>query len=110
MVATVVVKTIKQLSEGCFIKKWMNRRPCQPGATWTEGRNRLLEVAVSSSLDMADGGYEYYVFMDDDIPAMADGDVNGRLMHGFEQFLNEKSPATAGGGRLRRNRNEHTTR
>ena len=94
----------------------------QPGATWTEGRNRLLEAAVARSLSMADGGYEYYVFMDDDVPAMADGDVNGRLMNGFEQFLNVESPATAGaqggqeGGSVdwrlmmsrNRNRNEQT--
>jgi len=60
------------------------------GGTWTEGRNALLEMAVSRAEDMEQEGYLYYIFLDDDVSSMIQGKDAWIL---FEQWLNTKLPA-----------------
>jgi len=60
------------------------------GGSWTEGRNALLEFAITRGKEMVgDRGYLYYVFMDDDVPSMVMGDDPWSL---YEQWLLETRP------------------
>ena len=61
----------------------------QPGSSWTQGRNALLEQALHEA------PADYYIFLDDDVPSMLKV-INGP--HGdpwkvFEKFLSEWRPA-----------------
>eukprot|EP00667_Euglena_gracilis_P034978 EG_transcript_62804 len=38
-----------------------------PNSTFTQGRNRLLDEAISRAVQMPEGGYLYYIFMDGDV-------------------------------------------
>jgi hypothetical protein len=66
-----------------------------PGSTWSTGRNGMLDAAVEYASKMSDGGYDYYVFMDDDIPSMAPGGLSQAttMFDGIEAFLINNQPA-----------------
>lgn len=61
----------------------------KPNVTWSEGRNLLLEHAIQRSKHREDLGYDYYIFLDDDIPeVMTDTNAFDR----FERFLLDARP------------------
>jgi hypothetical protein len=60
------------------------------GLSWTAGRNSLLTDAIARAALMPNGGYEYYIFMDDDIPDMVIGDAP---WDDFEMWLAKTRPA-----------------
>ncbi|XP_013386524.1 uncharacterized protein LOC106156010 [Lingula anatina] len=74
-----------------------------PGTSHNSGRNVLLNHAVNLAAQMKDGGYLYYIFMDDDLElsVRSDGWVNWKVWskmasdpyQRFEEFLMYYQPA-----------------
>ena len=72
-----------------------------PKSSWTQGRNRLLDAAMAKAVQMPNGGYLYYIFMDSDVILRTRKDK--RLLYRddlpenpyerFEQFLIDWEPA-----------------
>ena len=67
-----------------------------PGTNWATGRNALMERALRHGLEREDGsdGYEYYVFIDDDLPPMMKPNAT-EYMAAFERELMNKRPMVA---------------
>ena len=57
-----------------------------PHSSWTEGRNRLFK-------EIAGTGYEYYIFLDDDVEMHVRDGRPGNGWRAFEAFLSEYEPA-----------------
>ncbi|XP_013386527.1 uncharacterized protein LOC106156012 [Lingula anatina] len=74
-----------------------------PGTSIHSGRNVLLQHAVTLAAQMKDGGYSYYIIMDDDLElsVRSDGQVNWKVWskmasdpyQRFEEFLMYYQPA-----------------
>ncbi|XP_013393055.1 uncharacterized protein LOC106160834 [Lingula anatina] len=74
-----------------------------PGTSHNSGRNVLLNHAVNLAAQMKDGGYLYYILMDDDVElsVRSDGQVNWKAWskmasdpyQRFEEFLMYYQPA-----------------
>lgn len=62
----------------------------EPNLSWTEGRNSLLNHALQRAKLMPNGGYEYYIFLDEDIRSMVLGYAPWDV---FELLLVKKKPA-----------------
>ena len=60
------------------------------GLSWTAGRNSLLNDAVERAAVMPNGGYEYYIFLDEDIMDMV---VGAAPWEEFEAWLTDTQPA-----------------
>ncbi|XP_013414186.1 uncharacterized protein LOC106176372 [Lingula anatina] len=77
-----------------------------PKSTWTQGRNMLLREAVRQASKREDGGYLYYIFLDDDavllpLPTVKNTNSSSTSRNStkdtpfdiFESFLLEWEPA-----------------
>ena len=62
----------------------------QTGLWWSGGRNSLLDHAIERAARMPDGGYEYYIFLDEDMQEEVIGDAPWDL---FEDWLTQTRPA-----------------
>ncbi|XP_023933078.1 uncharacterized protein LOC106157939 isoform X2 [Lingula anatina] len=72
-----------------------------PNSTHGEGRNRLLTEAIDRAAERKDGGYLYYVFLDDDVELVSVNfaniswrtDLPENPYDRFEEFLLDYEPA-----------------
>ena len=67
-------------------------------STWTQGRNRLYELALRQEL-LRGAEYKYFIFADDDVQLIGKGDFENPVDE-FYQFLLHTQPAI-GLGRYR---------
>jgi len=66
-----------------------------PGTTWTTGRNALLEMAMAKSEALqatGKSGYEYYVFVDDDVAGSFAAPQAKEGWRNYKQFIMRQRP------------------
>lgn len=64
----------------------------QPNTTWTTGRNALLEMAIQVAQARDDGGYEYYIFLDEDTVDALHVNAGGDAYVIMEEWLIARRP------------------